>query len=598
MATAAPWTQQIRRCGLFASFDINQQEIGRRTDEKVVKTMCDRIQHRGPDGTGMASGRFGEGQWAMGHTRLAIVAPDQKSADQPFVLPVSEADTSNLALVANGEVYNHELLFNQIVDECGISSDTRISRSDCEIILHAYKHLGVDATARSLDGMFAFVLVDEPNETIFAARDPCGIKPLYYATSGDGSIVGFASELKSLVDLPSISSIHEFPNGHYYTQKTGFVQYYDPDWKRFADEGTPECKLAPWKTDSEPSDQSLIETLDNAVKKRLMADVKFGMFLSGGIDSCIVGQLMMKHCRDMGFDAPPSFTVGMNDGPDLIASRHMAKELGTTHHERIFTADEAFSVVEKVVYHIETYNAELIRSAIPNFFLAEFTAAEVKMVITGEGADELWAGYSYFEDATDPAALHRELVRIHSRLGVANLLRTDRMTMAHSLEARVPFLDTVNMETVMSLDPAKKMMVKGGTPQQREKSHLRKLFEPKRNGITIPKPILWRMKAMQCEGVGEDWVSVLQRKLAEKVSDSAMAEAHLRFPHDTPQTKEEYYYRELFESYYPRCEHVPTAWEGGFRAGGAAWKSDAYTREGLADVSRLTHSLQAKAGSQ
>mmetsp|Transcript_33802 Transcript_33802/g.54416 ORF Transcript_33802/g.54416 Transcript_33802/m.54416 type:complete len:615 (-) Transcript_33802:169-2013(-) len=591
---ASPANLQVRRCGVFASFDLTNNEVGTRTDEAIVRDMCNKIQHRGPDGTGVSTGPFGQGgRWALGHTRLAIVAPEEKAADQPFVIPVAEKK-ENLALVANGEIYNHENLFHSLVDKHGISKDTRISRSDCEVILHAYKSIGPDATAKALDGMFAFVLIDETKNTIFAGRDPCGIKPLYYAVSSDGKMVGFASELKALVGLPNISNIYEFPNGHYYTPETGFVQYYDPSWKRFATEGSQEAEVAPWKDGKEPTINDLRDALDMAVKKRLMSDVEFGMFLSGGIDSCIVGQLMMKHCREMGIPPIPSFTVGMKDGPDLMAARAMAKELGTEHHERMFTAEEAFEVVDKVVYHIETYNAELIRSAIPNWFLAEAASQKVKMVITGEGADELWAGYSYFEDASSPEALHRELVRIHSRLGVANLLRTDRMTMAHSLEARVPFLDVINMEAVMSLNPSEKMIVKGGDARQREKAYLRRIFEPSHHGITIPEPILWRMKAMQCEGVGENWVSVLQSRLNEKVSDAALKEAKDRWPFETPQTKEEYYYREVFESHYPNCERVPKTWEGGFRAGGAEWKSDAYTREGLVDPSRLTHSLQSK----
>ena len=246
----------------------------------------------------------------------------------------------------------------------------------------------------------------------------------------------------------------------------------------------------------------------------------------------------------------------------------------------------------QVVYHIETYNAELIRSAVPNWFLAELASKHVKMVITGEGADELWAGYAYFEDAPSPEALHRELVRIYGALAVANLQRTDRITMAHGIEARVPFLDVEYTRLAMSVDPARKTMVKGGASHEREKAYLRRMFEREHDGCVIPEPVLWRMKAMQCEGVGEGWVAKLQAHVSSKVTDAQMAEAAARYPHDTPQTKEEYYYRTVFEKNFPGCEHVPTLWEGGCRAGGAEWQSDAYTREGLADVSRLTHALQ------
>lgn len=577
-----------RKCGIFASFSPTTQDE-KRTSEEVVRRMCFRIRHRGPDGTGMATGPWGQGgRFALGHTRLAIVAPEERAADQPFRV-------EDMSMVANGEIYNHKDLYDRLRKEHNWDG-TPTSHSDCEVIAHAYKVLGAEQMVKSLDGMFGFVLIDSTKNTFVAGRDPTGIKPLYYALAADGQIVGFASELKALVDLPGVSALHEFPNGHYYTPETGFVKYYKPDWKNFVS-NTKEEKIAPWQTGDEPSMEEIRESLDMAVKKRLMADVPFGLFLSGGVDSCIVGQLMIKHCRDWGIEVP-SYTIGMQDGPDLMAARAMAKELGTKHHERIFDVEEAFGVIEKVVYHIETYNAELIRSAIPNWFLAERAAADVKMCITGEGADELWAGYAYFEDASSPEALHRELVRIYNHLGVANLIRADRMTMAHGLEARVPFLDVEHGRLAMALNPKHKMITKGGDATQREKAYLRKMFDRPHHGIEIPKPVLWRMKAMQCEGIGEDWVSILQRKISEKVSDAALAEAHKRWEFETPQTKEEYFYRELFDSYFPNCEKVPTMWQDGCRAGGAEWKSTAYTREGLQDVSRLTHTLQKKSQSE
>ena len=343
------------------------------------------------------------------------------------------------------------------------------------------------------------------------------------------------------------------------------------------------------------------QSLDAAVWKRMMSDVKFGMFLSGGIDSCIIGQLMLAHCRaHLGPEhhSPPSFTVGMADSPDLMAAREMARLLGTTHHEKIFTTDEAIGVIEDVVYHMETYNAELIRSAVPNYFLAQLAKEHgVKMVLTGEGADELWGGYAYFQDAPSAGAVHRELVRIYNHLGVANLLRADRMTMAHGVEARVPFLDTLNTALTMGVHPRRKLFDAARfaeTGEPGEKAYLRRAFERTHGGVTIPQPLLWRAKAMQCEGVGEDWVSQLQAAVSARVTDAQLADALTRFPHSTPVTKEEYYYRHLFNSHYPGCDAVPTLWDGGCRAGGAEWDSASYTREGLADVSRLTHSLQGK----
>ena len=335
-----------------------------------------------------------------------------------------------------------------------------------------------------------------------------------------------------------------------------------------------------------------------------MADVDYGFFLSGGVDSCIVAHALMPMYRaETGDDRPiPTFTVGMEDSPDMMASKAMVDALGGSkyidHRPRMFTGEEVFDLIPKIIYHMETYEAELIRSAIPNWLLAERAGSDVKMVLTGEGSDELFAGYLYFMDAQTPRQVQNELRRIYNMLGDINLHRTDRMTMAHSLEARVPFLDTKFTELIMSVDPAKKIVDREAVAtnsEGREKTFLRKLFEtPNANGHVIPKPVLWRAKAMQCEGVGEDWVSMLQRKVSAQVTDAEMANAATLYPLNTPHTKEEFYYRRIFEESYAGMAHVINPWEGGCRAGGAAWKSDAYTREGLGNTNLLTHAFQQK----
>lgn len=597
MKKSAPVRSARRRCGIFASFDYDGLD---RASPDVVGASCKRITHRGPDGVGQTEGTWAVGnkaKWALGHTRLAIVAPDQEAANQPFKLD------GGLAMVANGEIYLHETLWKDLVAD-GYDPEARKSRSDCEVIGHLYRKRGPEEAVKRLTdaGMFAFCVVDSTKRegSIFAARDPTGIKPLYYGVDSEGRVAAMASELKALVDVPRIASLHEFPAGHYYTPETGFVKYYKPKWA----EPTYGDRFAEGSTVQQPDVDTIVDvvrtSLDNSVKKRMMSDVEFGLFLSGGVDSCIVGQLMLARCRsELGIDAPPSYTVGMADSPDIMAARAMSKELGTKHHERLFTAQEAISIVEKVVYHIETYNAELIRSAIPNYFLAELAGdtshGGVKMVLTGEGADELWGGYAYFADAPDAPSVHNELVRIYGALGVANLLRTDRMTMAHSLEARVPFLDVGNTAVAMGIDPRLKLpapRTPGGLPF--EKAFLRAAFEREHGGMTIPRDLLWRPKAMQCEGVGEDWVSILQAALSDRISDAAMAEAHIRFPHETPQSKEEYFYRDVFDRHFPNCERIPTPWVGGCRAAGASWGSDKYTRHGLVDTNRLTHAFQNK----
>ena len=593
-----------RWCGIVAALEFGEERVDR-TRAATILRACEKLRHRGPDGQGfVGSSLKASTRWALGHTRLAIVAPNEIAAAQPFHLRASDGaigsaievthefedremeDEKTIALAANGEIYTHKSLLSDL-------EGSATSHSDCEVIAHLYVEKGAAEAAKRLTdaGMFAFVLIDARGESpkVFAARDPVGIKPLYYGLDSKGRVAGFASELKSLLTLPGLVRFEEFPAGHFYADGE-FQQYYDPAWKR----NTIDVDI------EESKAQILVkEALDKAVDKRMMTDVDFGLFLSGGIDSCIIGQLMVKRCRDLyGPDfRPKSFTVGMADSPDLMAARAMAKELKTDHYERLFTAAEAISMIEKVVYHIETYNAELIRSAVPNYFLAELASTHVKMVLTGEGADELYAGYAYFKDAPSPDSVHKELCRIYSHLGVANLLRTDRMTMAHSLEARVPFLDIFHTTTAFTkVSPSFKYTAgtKGPNGEPGEKRFLRRSFEATHGGITIPRPLLYRAKAMQCEGVGEDWVSILQRALSDRVSDSDFQNAASRFPLETPQSKEEYFYRDVFEKHYPNCQHVPTPWEGGCRAAGADFKSDTYTRFGLNDVSRLTHAYQSK----
>merc|ERR1719387_814192 len=278
-----------------------------------------------------------------------------------------------------------------------------------------------------------------------------------------------------------------------------------------------------------------------------------------------------------------TFTVGSDASPDLVAARKVSEHLGTTHHEYIFNYDEAFSVVEKVIYHWETYEPELIRSAIPNYFLARLTSSKVKMVITGEGSDELFGGYLYFRDAPDAQAFHMELCRIFDHLHNVNNQRSDRMSMGHGLEARVPFLQPSFIEAVMNTTAELKFI---SSERPAEKHLLRSLFDGE-----LPDSILWRTKAMQCEGIGMNWVSELQKRCNSAVSDDDFAARNEKFPINTPHTKEEYYYRTLFEKYFAGMDKFVHVWEGGCRAGGAPWKNSAYTREGLKNTRQLARGL-------
>jgi len=550
-----------KACGVFGVIDYSKSpEMPESCSESVVRSLCDRMAPRGPDGQGWSAGKTEKWHWALGHQRLSIMDPNPRG-NQPFVKP-------DIAVVANGEIYNFKELYETIPGP----PVEKQSESDSEVLMHLYRAFGTKFVPE-LRGMFAFILVDQKNGTFLAARDHVGIKPLYMGrTKGPEGKLVIASELKVICDQCDPADIDEFPAGHYYTPETGFVKFYNPSFME-----------ADYEHNLEITAKELRDELELAVVKRMMSDVEFGMFLSGGVDSCIVGTLMRPHVP--AGKRLPSYTVGMKDSPDVMASREIAGKLGYDHNERIFTSEEACAIIDKVIYHLETYEPELIRSSVPNYFLAEFASKEVKMCLTGEGADELFGGYVYFADAPDSKAFQGELNRIYGALGNVNLKRADRMTMAHGLEARVPFLDIEFTAKAMSLHPKHKLIGKG--KYQREKAYLRNMFKGE-----IPEEILWRQKAMQCEGVGEDWVYKLQQYCATQVTDQQMAQAEARFPNNPPHTKEEYYYRDIFESYFPGLDRFTNVWEGGCRAGGAAWKSDKYTRAGLVDPTGLSHDLQ------
>ena len=591
----------VRYCGFVAAIGETTSSSSicpLLTDRQVLATTTARLEHRGPDGRQIALGTSSNAQtlWSMGHQRLAIVDPKSRAADMPFLLTLNGKDYK---LVANGEIYNHLELYDELVTQHGWT-EPRISHSDCEVIAHACACLGPVEAAKKLDGMFAFTLFTEEVDgsmSVFCVRDPVGIKPLYRATTRDGTGHVFASELKALTGHVDPATAEAIPAGHYWTPETGTIRYHTPAWMMDED----------FEPAERPSDDAVREAFRAAVSKRMMADVDYGFFLSGGIDSCVVAHALLPMYRETtGDDRPiPCFTVGMDDSPDLMAAKAMVEALGGSkhidHRPRVFTGKDVFDLIPKIIYHMETYEAELIRSAIPNWLLAERAGADVKMVLTGEGSDELFAGYLYFMDAERPDQVQTELKRLYGMLGNINLHRTDRMTMAHGLEARVPFLDTKFTELVMSLDPALKMVNRDAVTQNtegREKTFLRKLFEGENaNGNSIPHDLLWRAKAMQCEGVGEDWVSQLQQRVSAKITDAELVASSIEYPLNSPQTKEELYYRRVFEDYYPGMAHVVNPWVGGCRAAGAAWKSDAYTREGLVNPNMLTHAFQKKSTS-
>jgi len=539
----------VRMCGFIAVRDKNLS-IPLDKREPLVRELASRMVTRGPDETGF----YGGDVWAMGHQRLSIMDPEH--GHQPIVY---EEEDGEAAVVANGEIYNYKELRKQF----GLPEGR--TGSDSEVLLQLYQKLG-PSMCQHLNGIFGFVVVSADGRSMMAARDHCGIKPLYVGY-GQGGSVWFASELKSLVD--QCDRIDEFPEGHYWTPEEGFVRWYKPAWDR--DDFVPTAGL-----------EGIRDALKAAVRAQCMSDVPFGLLLSGGLDSAVIGTLLKEVLDERG-EQMLTFTIGQAGSPDVTAARMMAEHWGSKHEEYLFEPEEAFAVVEKVIYHLETYEPELIRSAIPNFFLARLAGSRVKMVLTGEGSDELFGGYLYFRDAPDEAAFFKELRRIFWHLHNVNCQRADRMTMAHALEARVPFLDPNVIDAVMAVSPSLKMIDGEARP---EKWALRTLFDGE-----IPDPVLWRTKAMQCEGVGMTWVSQLQRMCAAAVSDDEFARAAELFPINTPHSKEEFYYRRIFDKYYSGLDKFIHVWEGGCRAAGAAWESAAYTRAGLADVDQLGRGL-------
>jgi len=474
--------------------------------------MLDRLVHRGPDDEGSVAVA---GAW-LGHRRLSIV--DVKGGHQPLV-----GNRRDLFMVGNGEVYNHAAVRSRL------NGTPFRTASDNEIALHLVDEQGPDALAQ-LNGMFAFAIAGEDGRFV-AARDPVGIKPLYWARDGDGAV--FASEMAAFEDEHR-GAIEAFPPGHHWTPERGLARFAPavPDGLR--DDPAP-----PGLNGSGPTPEALTATRDvlvDAVERQMMGDVPVGVFLSGGLDSSLVAAIAQNYLRERG-ERLQTFAVGLEGSPDLLAARAAAADLGTDHHERVYTAAEATEILPGVVASIEAFDPSLVRSAVPNHMLAELAAEHVKVVLTGEGADELFAGYGYMRRYDDPAALHEELVRSIEGLHNLNLQRCDRVTMAHGLEARVPFLDRETIAHALRL-PAAWKLTAAGRP---EKRLLREAFEG-----WLPHELLWRDKAQFGDGSGA--ASVLTEPFSEAITEAELhAERHEVAP--ALRTREELAYFRIFREH-------------------------------------------------
>jgi len=478
-----------------------------RADSTGVGHMLDALCHRGPDAQGMCVGEAAHG--VVGHRRLSIMDP--QGGNQP----IYSADRSR-AIVANGEIYNFPQLLPALAERYPFRTT-----SDTEAILHLYQEYGSGAVDH-LDGMYAFAIVD--GRRLFVARDPIGIKPLYYGER-DGTFV-FASELKALAGR--CRSVREFPPGTRFDSDSGFSTFYTvPD--------------APEQADSaEAIAAELRETLERAVATHLMSDVPLGAFLSGGLDSSIIAALARQH-----LDRLHTFSVGLDGSPDLLAARVVARHLGTIHHEYIITPAEVLAELPRIIYFLESFDQDLVRSAIPCYFTARLAADFVKVILTGEGADELFAGYSYHKTIADPADLHRELRRSITALHNINLQRVDRMTMAHSIEGRVPFLDLRMVELGQRIPVALKLP----GARAKEKWILRKAFED-----LLPAEIVWRDKAQFDEGSG---TADLAPRLLSSLIGADEAQAYERLhPGTRLRSAEECFYHRLLCEVFEHPEPI------------------------------------------
>ena len=535
-------------CGITAIFNIKEQTPHLR---EQALAMSKRIRHRGPDWSGIYQGKTA----ILAHERLSIVDPT--SGKQPLVSPDGKQ-----ILCVNGEIYNHRELREKLKADYDFQTG-----SDCEVILALYRKKGIHFL-EDLNGIFAFALYDEEKDLYLIARDPIGVIPLYIGRDEEGHIL-VSSELKGLEGFAS--QYEPFLPGHYYLSTEGrLTQWYRRDWMEYDR-----------VKDNGADRQALREALEEAVKRQLMSDVPYGVLLSGGLDSSIISALASRYAAkrietdgqaEAWWPRLHSFAIGLEGAPDLAAAREVAEAIGTVHHEIHYTIQEGLDALRDVIYHIETYDVTTVRASTPMYLLARvIRSMGIKMVLSGEGADEIFGGYLYFHKAPDPRAFHEETIRKLGKLHLYDCLRANKSLAAWGVEGRVPFLDKEFLDVAMRLNPRAKMC-----PNMTiEKKILREAFSD-----SLPRKIVWRQKEQFSDGVGYSWIDTLRKITAEAVTDEEMRDAARRFPINPPQNKEEYYYRRVFEEHFPSesaAKSVPSvpsvacstaealAWDASFR---------------------------------
>lgn len=506
-------------CSILGILDI-------KTDVKELRAkalmMSRRMRHRGPDWSGI----YVNEKVILAHERLSIV--DVNKGAQPLY----SAD-GKLALAVNGEIYNHKELKKSLEEPYNF-----LTESDCEIILALYRQKGIDFL-EDLNGIFAFVLYDSENDIYLIGRDHIGIIPLYTGHDEHGNFF-VSSEMKALMGV--CSKVEEFPPGHYYCNREQTpVEWYKRDWMEYDN-----------VKNNSTSIKDLHRALEEAVERQLMSDVPYGVLLSGGLDSSIVSAVAKKYSakrvetgglKDAWWPQLHSFAIGLEGSPDLAAAQKVADHIGSVHHNFTFTVQEGLDAIRDVIYHIETYDVTTIRASTPMYLMSrKIKSMGVKMVLSGEGADEIFGGYLYFHKAPDSKEFHEETVRKLSMLSKYDCLRANKSLAAWGVEGRVPFLDKEFMDVAMRLNPEDKMC----TGSKIEKHILRKAFED-----YLPSEVAWRQKEQFSDGVGYNWIDTLKEVAENSISDVQMENAHYRFPINTPVTKEAYYYRTIFQEFFP-----------------------------------------------
>ena len=506
-------------CGIIGVFDL---KTGTQELRPKLLEMSKKVRHRGPDWSGIYCGD----KAIITHERLSIVDP--ASGGQPLY-----SKDRKLILGVNGEIYNH-----QSIREIYKDSYEFQTMSDCEVILALYRDKGKDFL-EDLNGIFAFVLYDEETNSYLVARDHIGIIPLYMGWDAFGNYY-FASELKALEG--TCNKIEVFPPGHYfYSQEGELKKWYTRDWMTYD------------AVKDNRSDMNELRTaLESAVHRQLMSDVPYGVLLSGGLDSSVISAIARKYAahrietndeKDAWWPTLHSFAVGLVGSPDLTAAKKVAEHIGTVHHEIHFTVQEGLDALRDVIYFLETYDVTTVRASTPMYLMARvIKSMGVKMVLSGEGADEIFGGYLYFHKAPNAKEFHEETIRKLNKLYLYDCLRANKSLAAWGVEGRVPFLDKEFMDVAMRLNPEDKMAKNG----KMEKWILRKTFED-----YLPESVAWRQKEQFSDGVGYGWIDMLKKITSAAVTDDMLSTAKFRFPVNTPRNKEEYYYRSIFSEHFP-----------------------------------------------